>query len=372
MSKEEKKVIKTDRDKAREKELKKLRRITVSTSNLLISIKSFAALLRASISLSEAVKTMSEQSNDKNLNKIYQFIHQEIDSGSSLSDAMALFPKIFPESMVSVVEAGERGASLEKNLLFIAESIKKSYELNRKMKGAIIYPAIIISLTMIEFIGMIFVVLPKMEDLYRSFDNVPAFTIFIMNTAQSVRSNWMIIVGILLGILLLIYLFLRTKPGKYLISWLSLHFPILKNLFISNILASFARTLGVLLASGLPISKALLISSNTIGNDIYAKVLKTVHSNIDEGQNLSTSLAEHDQFFNKSFVKMVEIGELSGTLEENMMYLHDYYSDDVTEMSNNIVTLVEPLLLILVGVIIGLLGVTILMPIYQLMGSINE
>lgn len=368
MKKEE--VLITDPKKA--KELKQLKRISVSTSNLLISIKSFAALLRASISLSDSVKTMSQQSNDKNLNRIYKYMYDYIEEGSSLSDAMRLFPKIFPETMVSVVEAGERGASLETNLLFIAESIKKSYELNRKMRGAIIYPIIIISLTMAEFIGMIFVVLPKMQNLYAGFDNIPPLTVFIMSTADAIRNNWMIILAGIIVLVGLIILFFKSKPGKVFSSWLSLNFPILKNLFMSNILAGFSRTLAVLMASGLPLSKALLISANTIGNDIYAKVLKKVHLNIDDGQNLAKSLSEHDKFFNKSFVKMVEIGEISGTLEENLMYLHDYYSDEVTEMSNNIVMLVEPLLLILVGVIIGLLGVTILMPIYQLMGSINE
>ncbi|PKN02952.1 hypothetical protein CVU76_02920 [Candidatus Dojkabacteria bacterium HGW-Dojkabacteria-1] len=367
-----KKAELSQQDTLKQKELKKLQRIRVSTSNLLISIKSLAALLRASISLSDSIKTMSEQSNDKNLNMIYAYLHREIEQGSSLSEAMRLFPKIFPETMVSVVEAGERGASLENNLLFIAESIKKSYELNRKMKGAVIYPAIIVSLTIAEFIGMIFIVLPKMEDLYSSFPNVPAFTIFIMNTAQAIRDNWILIFGIIVLLIIGFILFLNTKPGKKFTSLLSIRFPILKNLFISNILATFSRTLGVLLASGLPLSKAMLISSSTMSNYIYAEILKDVHGRIDRGENLASSLAIHDQYFNKSFVKMVEIGEMSGTLEENMMYLHDYYSDDVTEMSNNIVTLVEPLLLILVGVIIGLLGVTILMPIYQLMGSINE
>lgn len=357
--------------KTKDKELRRLQRVKVSTSNLLISIKSLAALLRASISLSDAIKTMSEQSNDKNLNRIYAYLHKKVEEGSSLSDAMRLFPKIFPETMVSVVDAGERGASLEKNLLFIAESIKKSHDLNRKMKGAIIYPIIIISMTVAEFVGMIFIVLPKMENLYSSFPNVPPFTIFIMNSAQAIRDNWWIILLAIFLLGFLFYLFLKTKVGRYFTSWLSLHFPILKNLFISNILASFSRTLGVLLASGLPLSKALLISSTTMSNSIYSDILKKVHSNIDRGQNLASSLAVYDQYFNKSFIKMVEIGELSGTLEENMMYLHDYYSDDVTEMSNNIVTLIEPLLLILVGVIIGLLGITILMPMYQLMGSIN-
>jgi type IV pilus assembly protein PilC len=355
-----------------EKELKRLQKITISTPNLLIAFKSLAALLRASISLSECIKTMSEQSNDANLNKIFLYLHKEVEKGSNLADAMGLFPKIFSETIISVVDAGEKGGSLEKNLLFISETIKKNYELNRKMKSALIYPAIIISLTVIEFIGMIFIVLPKMENLYSSFPNTPAFTVFIMNAAQGIRDNWLVIVIGIVVIGILINLFLKTHKGKHFLSWLALNFPILNKLFMSNTLASFSRTLGVLLASGLPLAKALEISASTMDNYLYAKALKDVHKSIGDGKNLALSLAMYPDYFNKSFIKMVEIGEMSGTLEENLMYLHDYYSDDVTEMSNNIVTFVEPLLLILVGVIIGLLGVTILMPIYQLMGSINE
>ncbi len=353
------------------KELKNLQRLKISTTNLLISIKSMAALLKASIPLSEMVKTISEQSSDPNLNKIYAYIHKEIDRGSELAEAMALFPKIFPQTITSVVEAGEKGGSLEKNLLYIADTIKKEYELQRKMKGAIIYPAIIISLTVVEFVGMIFVVLPKMEALFSAFPNVPPLTVFIMNSANLIRNNWIPIVSVLIGLALIARLYLSTKSGKMFLSWLSLNFPILKRLFISNILASFSRGLSVLLASGIPLAKALSISSATTSNFIYANIIKDIHKNVEEGQNLSNSLEKHSKYFNKSFIKMIAVGEVSGTLEDNLMYLHEYYSEEVTEMSNNIVTFVEPLLLILVGVIIGLLGVTILMPIYQLMGSIN-
>lgn len=360
-----------NKKKAISPELKKLQRIKVSTPNLLISIKSMAALLKASIPLSEMVETASEQSSDPNLNKVYAYLKREIDQGSSLAEAMALFPKVFPETIVSVVDAGEKGGSLENNLVFVADSIKKEYELTRKMKGAIIYPTIIVSLTMVEFIGMIFIVLPKMESLFSSFPNIPAFTVFVMNAAMTIRTNWLPILLVIFAIALAVRIFLSTKPGKYFVSWLSLNFPILKKLFISNILASFSRSLSILLSSGIPLAKSLSIASSTMGNKIYSKILADVYNSVEDGQNLSGSLAKHERYFNKSFVKMVGVGEMSGTLDDNLMYLHDYYSDDVTEMSNNIVTFVEPLLLILVGAIIGLLGVTILMPIYQLMGSIN-
>lgn len=358
-------------DEIRAKELKKLQRLRVSTSNLLISIKSLAALLKASIPLSETVKTISEQSSDPNLNRIFKYLSEEIDKGSTLAESMRLFPKIFPETVSSVVEAGERGGSLENNLLFIAETIKKEWELNRKMKGAIIYPTIIITLTMVEFIGMIFIVLPKMESLFSTFPNIPPLTVFIMKTAHSIRSNWILILAIIASIIFSLIIFLKTKPGKKFKGWLAINFPILKTLFTSNILSSFSRTLSVLLASGIPLSKSLNISATTMSNFIYADILKKIHLSVEDGKDLSLSLAEYPKYFNKSFVKMIDVGEASGTLEDNLMYLHEYYSDEVTEMSNNIVTFVEPLLLILVGAIIGLLGVTILMPIYQLMGTIN-
>jgi len=113
------------------------------------------------------------------------------------------------------------------------------------------------------------------------------------------------------------------------------------------------------------------ITAATMSNYIYAEVLKKIYTDIENGKDLSISLSGYPKYFNNSFTKMIDVGEVSGTLEDNLMYLHEYYSDEVTEMSNNIVTFVEPLLLILVGAVIGLLGVTILMPIYQLMGTIN-
>jgi type IV pilus assembly protein PilC len=354
-----------------EKELKKLQRLKVSTPQLLISIKSMSALLKAGIAISETVETLSDQSSDENLNKIYTYINRKIESGSTLAEAMAYFPKIFSEEIVSVVQAGEEGGSLENNLVFIAETIKKEYELNKKLKGAIIYPLIIISLTVVEFIGMIFIVLPKLESVFSSFPEVPPFTRFIMDSAQYIREHWMIILGIILVIIAAIWIFLRTKPGKRFLSWLSINFPILKKLFSSNILASFSRTLSVLLMSGIPLSKALDITASTTSNYKYSEILKDVQENTERGKQVSDSLENYEKYFNKSFVKMVEVGESSGTLEDSLMYLHEYYSQEVDEMSNNIVTFVEPILLIFVGLIIGLLGVTVLLPMYQLMGTIN-
>jgi type IV pilus assembly protein PilC len=373
--KEEKKEKKKENvvveDKQKEKSLKKLQGIKVKVPTLLISIKSLAALLKAGIPLSETIETISGQSSDENLNSIYTYISQEVKKGISLATAMRLFPKVFPETVASVVEAGEKGGSLEKNLIFVAETIQKEWEINKKLKGAVIYPVIIVGMTMVEFLGMIFIILPKLEVMFEAFENIPAFTLFIMNVAKFIRTNWMIIFGIIFVLIIAFVIFLKTKPGKKFTGWLAINFPILKKLFTANILSSFSRTLSVLLASGIPLERSMEITSSTTSNFIYADILKKVHDGIQHGKDLSISLGEYPKYFNASFVKMIDIGEVSGSLEENLMYLHEFYTEEVTEMSNNIVTFIEPLLLILVGLIIGGLGITVLMPIYQLMGTIN-
>lgn len=371
IKKEERKESVVVEDKQKEKSLKKLQRVKVKVPTLLISIKSLAALLKAGIPLSETIETISGQSSDENLNSIYAYISEEVKKGVSLATAMRLFPKVFPETIASVVEAGEKGGSLENNLIFVADTIQKEWEINKKLKGAIIYPLIIVGMTMIEFLGMIFIILPKLEVMFESFDNIPAFTLFIMNASKFIRSNWMIIFGAILVLIIAFVIFLRTKAGKKFTGWLAINFPILKKLFTANILSSFSRTLSVLLASGIPLEKSMEIAANTTSNYIYAEILKKVHDGIQHGKDLSLSLSEYPKYFNTSFVKMIDIGEVSGSLEENLMYLHEFYVEEVEEMSNNIVTFIEPLLLILVGAIIGGLGITVLMPIYQLMGTIN-
>lgn len=355
----------------REKILKKLQGVKVSVPNILVSIKSLASLLKAGIPLSETMETIAGQSSDPNLNAIYEYIAQEVRKGVTLADAMKLFPKIFPETISSVVEAGEQGGSLEQNLIFISDTIKKEWEINKKLKGAIIYPAIIVSMVSVVFLAMIFVIFPKLETMFAAFENVPAFTQGILNISRFIRAKWYFIFGGLAVLAILFAIFLKTKIGKRFKGRVAINFPVLKNLFISNILSSFSRTLSVLLASGIPISKSLKIAANTTSNYIYAEMLDKVHESVESGDALSISLGKYPKSFNKSFVKMVEIGEASGSLEDNLMYLHEYYAEEVSEMSANIVTIVEPVLLILVGVIIGGLVITILMPIYQLMGTIN-
>ncbi len=354
-----------------EKKIQKLKKMKVSVTSLIMMTKSLASMLKASIPITEAIKILEEQSDDKTLSEILSAINTDIQSGEKLAAAMEKFPKAFPEMMVSLIYAGESGGSLELNLNYLGDYLSKQHEVNKKIKTALIYPLIIIGLAGVQMTAMVFFIFPRLEELFISFPNVPALTQNIIRVSGMIRENWyFILIGIII-IFLAFSQFFKTKKGERFLSWLSINFPILKNLFVSNILANFSRTLSILMQSGINISKALKISSNTIGNQIYADKIMQVYDNAKKGQSISESLKEHPKYFNKSYVKMIEVGERTGTLEDNLGYLHKFYTEKVDDITGNITTFIEPLLLILVGAIIGFLGISVIVPIYQFMSSIN-
>ena len=351
--------------------LKKLQKAKISAPELIMFAKSLASMLQASIPITESIKILEEQSEDKVFREILLTIHTDIESGENLATAMKKFPRAFPEIMVSLIYAGESAGSLETNLNYLADFLAKQHEVNKKIKAALIYPLIIIGLAAVEMIAMVFFIFPKLEELFKSFPNVPALTQNIIYGAGVIRENWYYVLAGIIILLIALSQFLKTKKGKRALSWLAINFPILKSLFNSNILANFSRTLSILMQSGINISEALKISRNTVGNEIYADKINQIYQNAKKGQSISESLKEHPKFFNKSYVKMIEVGERTGTLEDNLGYLHKFYIEKVDDITNNIITFIEPLLLILVGVIIGFLGISVIVPIYQFMSSIN-
>ncbi len=359
----------TPKPKKKSKDFKLFNR--VSNLEVALSIRHLSLMLKSGLSLGDAVQVLATQSSNSKLSDAYQGIRISIDSGNNLSASMAQYPKVFTGIIVQIVDAGEQGGTLEKNLEFLADYLKKANELQKKVKGALIYPGVVFGLTIFEMLGVVFFILPKLEDLFTSFENVPAFTLAILAGSKFVRENY-IYAGIIVFIAFLLFsYFLKTKAGIIFKDWFSLHFPVIKKLNQNSILASFSRTLNILLETGLPLSKALEITQNTIGNIFYKRVLKKVNEEVKGGKNVAEALSQYEKFFPPTFVKMIEVGESTGSLEENLFYLYDFHSEEVDEMSSNLATLLEPILLIFIGAMIGGLALIIIGPIYQFTGSIN-
>lgn len=343
----------------------------VSDLDIALSIRHLSIMLKSGLSLSESIKVLSKQSEDARLRNAYADIYESLSTGNNLSTSMKKFPKIFSEMIVSIVTVGEEAAVLEKNLIFLADYLKKKYEFDKKVKSAMTYPMIIFGLTGVEMIGMIFFILPRMEALFSSFKNIPPFTKAILAGVAFIRTNILLIIGILVILVILNYLFFRTKLGKKIKDYVSIRFPVLGNVNRFKYLSNFSRTLGILLESGTSFSQSLSVASESIANTEYTTALEEVRRNVKGGNTLAKSLQEHPLLFPETYTKILEISESTGTLEENLKFLADYYSDEVTDLTENLATLLEPIMLILVAVMIGLLAITIIGPIYQLIGSIN-
>ncbi len=343
----------------------------VSPEKVEFSIRHLSLMLRTGMSLTEALEVIIEQTSDERLKTAYEDIAQGIQQGKSLSEMMKKYPKIFSSIVISIIQVSEETGTLEKNLLFLAEYLKKNYELQRKVKGALIYPMIVLGLTVAEMMGVVFFILPKMEVMFASFENVPAFSMMVVNFAKLFRENLVVVLVAFVVLGFLVSRFLKTKPGMRFSHKTAISFPIIKKLNVSNILASFCRTLAMLLQTGIPISSALEISGRTTPNLYYADALTVVAKDVKGGKNLADSMAEHDKFFPLSLTRIISAGEKTGTLEDNLDYMYDSYSGEVEEMANNMVTLLEPLMLIFAGAMIGLLAITIIAPIYQFTSSIN-
>jgi len=343
----------------------------ISELDVALAVRHISVMLKSGITIDGAIKVLAQQTTNNKLKKVFEAVFVDVQDGISLAEAMNKYPKAFSRTITSIISVGEKGGTLETNLKFLADYLKKNHELQSKLKAAMLYPLIILSLTLVEVLGVIFLILPRLESLFTGFANVPEFTLFVMNGSRYIREHGLEILGVLAVIMILLRLFLGTKSGQNFKDRMMLKTPILGKLFRYNILMQFARTMSILMDNGITIEKAISISSETINNIVYVEILKKVFVNVKEGLNLADSLAKYPKHFPPTFVKLIEIGEETGTLGENLNYLYEFYAEDVQEMSTNLTALLEPLLLIFIGAMIGGLAIMIVGPIYQLTSSIN-
>lgn len=344
----------------------------VSQVDLALSIRHMAVMLESGLALEDTLDVLSKQSPNSLLKNAYLDILREVRSGKTTSSAMRKHPKIFSEVIISIVEVGEQGGTLEKNLSFLAIFLKKNYELLRKVKGAMFYPLIIFLLTSVEMLGVIYFILPKMESLFNAFEDPPFLTTMVLSASKFMRGN---ILYIAIGVFIFMvafYKFFKTKTGQDLKDRVLITMPLIKELTRKNILATFSRTLGILLESGIPLADALKITATTTGNVVYSKIFINLQNEVQKGKNIADVLEQYPKYFPPLYVKMISVGEKTATLEDNLLYLYDFYAEEVEEMTSNMSTIIEPLLLIFIGLMVAVLAISIVGPIYQLTGNINQ
>lgn len=336
--------------------------------------KHVSIMLRSGISIIDTLETLLEQSESAGFKKTVNNILNTIKNGQKLSEALAQNSKSFDRFYINLVRIGEESGTLSKNLEYLSTKLDKDFSLKKKIQGVILYPAIIVGASALMMIGLSIFILPKLSDLFSSLSvNLPLSTRILMWLSNVMKQyNILILVGLVV-IIILFRLFISLPVIKPKWQRFLLSLPLIGP-FIQNIeMASFTRNLGTMLCGGLTITSSLEIAADTTNNLIFKKYFISLKEAVTKGKSLISELnTKNYPKIPKIAVKMIGVGEKSGNLSEMLLYLGDFFEEELDNASKNFSTVLEPVLLLLVGLIVAFLALAIISPIYQLTGSINR
>jgi type IV pilus assembly protein PilC len=331
--------------------------------------KNLALMLRSGLDIIEALDIIREQSKGKFRLVIDELI-TSVESGNPLSDALKKFHGFFSDLFINTVLAGEKSGTLTENLENIAGDLEKSNAMYTKIRTAMVYPITLLGGAIILMAIMAFVVLPKIIPMFENMNvDLPWSTRMLIYITHFVENNRQVLMITVFGGMAFLFWFCTRRFARPITHYFLLHFPIVKNLVISSNLANYCHTLGTMLKSGLIIDEALAISRDVVGNYYFRKSLDDVYKRTLQGNRLSENLERHRQLFPPMVISMIKVGERSGNLETSLFHLADYYERELDNTTKNLSTAIEPIMLIGIGLIVGLLAISIITPIYKLTGN---
>lgn len=346
----------------------------VSFLDKLLFTKHLSVMLKSGIPIGEAITTIKEQASNPLFKTILEGLVKEIQNGQNLATALAKYPKIFDPLYVNLIKIGEESGSLETNLEYLAEQQKKDYDFRKKVQGAMLYPLIILFATVVVGGFTSIYVLPKLVDLFTSLNvKLPISTQILLFVALAMKNYGIIIIAFFIALLIGIQFVLRMPKVKPIYQKYLLSLPVM-GLYLQNIqLTSMCRNLGLMLKSGLPISQALETEISATNNLIYKGYVQKMRQSIEKGKSLENELSGPTyKFIPKIMAKMIGVGEKTGKLEESLLYLGDFFEDEVDSTTKNLANILEPILLLGIGLVVGFVAISIISPIYDLTGSIKR
>ncbi|MDI1472270.1 Type IV fimbrial assembly protein PilC [Thermodesulfovibrio sp. N1] len=339
----------------------------VPQKDILFFTRQFATLFSSGVPIVQAFDALIGQIKNKTFKKVLMQMRADIEKGSSLAEAMKRHPRVFSSLFVNMVRAGEEGGMLDKVLFRMADYFEKMMKLRRKIIGAMIYPSLVIGVaTLVVAIIMIFVI-PTFAKLFGEMGlQLPLPTrITIAISNFMVKTGIFILLGII-GFFIFIKLFRRTDKGKKITDSILLKFPILGVILLKASLSRFARTLGTLLGSGVPILNSMEISARASGNKVIEDVVIQMRDDITAGKSLTEVLKSRPELFPPVFIQMVNVGEATGGTDEMLNKVSDFYDEEVDNAVANLMNMLEPALIVFLGVTIGFIVISLYLPIFKL------
>jgi len=344
----------------------------VKPRDLQIFSRQFATMIEAGLSVVSALTILEEQTVDKNLAEVVTAVRQEVEEGSLLSEAMATHPKVFSRLYVAMVQAGEAAGVLDQVLDRVAYQIEKETAIKRRVKGAMIYPMVVITFATLVLIGMLMFIVPIFVNIFKGLGgSLPTLTQWVMNASNLLRHDWFIIFPVVAAIIFGLRYAKGTEPGRRVWDRFRLRVPMKIGDTVRKVsMARFSRTLATLVGAGVDIVKALEITGTTSGNWVIEDALREVRERVQEGIPIAQPLSQNEAF-PPMVSQMVRIGEESGELEKMLGKIADFYEDEVDAAVAALTSIIEPLMMIGVGMMVGTILIAMYMPMFKMLTLIK-
>jgi type IV pilus assembly protein PilC len=334
--------------------------------------KNLSAMLGAGLTLSRALSVIERQSSNKVLKGIIADIESKIRAGTSFHEALADHKNVFPKLFIAMTKAGEEGGTLSDTLQTVAKQMDRSYTLTKKVKGAMIYPSIIVVAIIIIGILMLLFVVPTLAATFNSLGaKLPIATQIILNASTFMTHNIILVVSALLVSVIGGTIFFRSTTGGSLVLAASLYMPVVGELVRETFSARAARTLASLLSSGVEMLTALSITQEVVGENAFGKVIGESEERVRKGEALSAAFIDYPKLYPTFFSEMISVGEETGKVSDMLGQVAEYYEVDVEEKTKDLSTIIEPLLMLFIGGFVGIFAVAMIAPIYSLSSAIG-
>ena len=334
--------------------------------------KNLSVLLKGGVSINDAVDSLANQTRPGEMKKILLRIKGRLEKGVSLNTAITEEGEVFGKVVASLIRAGEMSGSLANNLDFVAEWLNREYSLKKEINSVLLYPKIVLSATVLLGGGLAIFILPKLVPMFTGLHvELPLITKIVLNISLFMQHYWLLIIAILFFAWLFYYLLFRITAVKYQYHRSLVHIPYIKLLTVGYQLALFSQLIGTLLRSGITIDEALSIAYDGATNLYYKRALKEIMARVSKGISLVETMKAYPELYPVNSTSVLSVGENTGTLEESFFKVSDFWSKEITNETKNLPTIIEPILLVFIGVAVGLIALSIIMPIYKLTGNLG-
>jgi len=338
----------------------------VSTIDLVLFFRQFTVLIEANINLSEALKILSDQTEAYVFRHVIGEISKEVDSGDRLSESMGKHPEVFGEFHISVIRSGESSGKLDEALGYLADEEERNYEIVKKLRGAMTYPIIVMAALIIVGVLMMVLVVPKLVNIFNEVGGeLPIMTRILIATSNFFVNYWWFLLIALAGLIITLRLYLKLPFGKRQFDFLVLRLPVAGSLIKKLSIVRFARSLSTLLAGGVTITNSLKIAKGIVGNTLFKDLINDTIIEVEKGNSISSV------FLNSPTVpvmvpRMMVVGEKTGKLDFVLQKIADFYGSEVQNMLDNLLVLLEPIIMIFMGIAVGVMAAAIILPMYNL------